>query len=205
MTLLDCYLPVFKHILSMTASPAQFEDYDTSRHDSIATLERAMLATGELDTDEEEKALAQTAVIAWIDETILRSSLPWRQLWQSEPLQRKYLNISIAGERFFTLLAQLDPVFEQARTVYLFCLQQGFRGQYTTADDEVALQEVIAKQRQLCLPDAWQTWPNTAPVTPNTTHEPSTISIHRRSLLSMFAAVLLLYGALYLFLYHYIL
>lgn len=204
MTLLDCYLPVFKQVLSMTASPTLFEDYDKSRHDCIAMLDGAMQTAGEQDTCEDEKTLAYTAVIAWIDEMLLRSPLPWRLRWQSEPLQRKYLNMTVGGERFFTLLAQLDPLFEQARTVFLFCLQQGFRGQYSTADDEAALQDVIAEQRQLCLPDVWQTWPNDAAITPVTIHDASTMSIHRHPLLSISAAVLLLYGALYLFLNHYL-
>lgn len=204
MTLLDCYLPVFKQVLAMTGSPTPFGEYDTSRHACITGLEQAMELAEEQDVCDEEKALACTAVIAWIDETLLRSSLPWRLRWQNEPLQRKYLNISVAGERFFTLQAHLEPAFEQTRTVFLFCLQQGFRGQYTTADDDTALQEVIASQRQLCLPDAWQKWPNDAAITPDMAHKTSTMSIRqRRPLLSLSAAVLLLYGALYLFLHHY--
>lgn len=203
MMLLDCYLPVFKQVLTMTGNPTQFDEYDNSRHTCITELERAVDLAEEQDACDEEKALAHTAVIAWIDEMLLRSSLPWRLRWQSEPLQRKYLNISVAGERFFTLLAQLDPAFEQARIVFLFCLQQGFRGQYTTADDEVALQDVIDGQRQLCLPESWQTWPNDATITPDMFHTTSTMLIRRRPLLSLSAAVLLLYGTLYLFLHHY--
>lgn len=204
MTLLDCYLPVFKLILTIVGNPAQFDEYDTSRQACITRLERAIELAGEQDACEEQKTLAQTAVIAWVDETLLRSSLPWRLHWQSELLQRKYLNITIGGERFFTLLSNLEPTFEQARMVFLFCLQQGFRGQYTTADDEIALQEVITSQRKLCLPDTWQTWPNDAAITPDTAHKTSTMSIHRHPLLNLSAATLLMYGALYLFLHHYI-
>lgn len=203
MTLLDCYLPVFKQVLGMIGNPTLFGEYDTSRHTCIAGLEWAMELAGEQDVCDEEKTLTCTAVIAWIDETLLRSSLPWRLRWQSEPLQRKYLNISVAGERFFTLLVNLNPVFEQARTVFLFCLLQGFRGKYITADDEKSLQEVIADQRRICLPDAWQSWPNDAAITPDIAHKISTFSIHRSPLPGLSAAVLLLYGALYLFLHHY--
>lgn len=201
--LLDCYLPVFRQVLDMIAEPASFTEYTDARQACLLRLERAFQLASQLDISEEEKADAQFAVIAWVDETVLCSSLPWCEHWQSELLQRKYLNITVAGERFFTSLAQLDPAHHQARRVFLFCLQNGFHGQYSAPDDDAPLQEIIAEQRALCLPESWQSWPNDSAITPATCGETVTTPLHKRLLLRSTLMLLLLYGFLFLLLYHY--
>lgn len=155
------------------------------------------------DANEEEKAAAQFAVIAWIDETVLCSSLPWRERWQSELLQRKYLNMTVAGERFFTCLAQLEPDWHQARKVFLFCLQNGFHGQYSMPEDDEPLQEIITEQRALCLPAAWLSWPNDSAITLATCGQTVATPLHKRLLLRATVTLLLLYGSLFFLLYHY--
>lgn len=204
MLLLDCFLPVFKQVLRMTGESETFTDYDESRLRCIGLLETAIHEAGRLDISKEEKDAALVAVIAWLDETVLRSALPWRQRWQSELLQRKYLDITVAGERFFTLLTQLEPTHEQAREVFLFCLQHGFQGQYSTPDSQAALQAVITEQRNLCLPAAWQQWPNDAEIIPESHACAGTISQRLRPLLCMTASVVLLYAALFFLLQHYV-
>ncbi|SQA96949.1 Uncharacterized protein conserved in bacteria [Cedecea neteri] len=49
----------------------------------------------------DEKEAARIAVIAWLDEAILSSELPWRHHWRSELLQRKYLEYHDGGRAFF--------------------------------------------------------------------------------------------------------
>lgn len=204
MELLDRYLPVFKHVLEMFGDPTRFEDYEKSRQTCVFLLEQAIDEAGQLDISEEEKEAARVAVIAWMDETVLCSALPWRQHWQSELLQRKYLNITVAGECFFTLLSQLDPAHEQARTVFLFCLQQGFHGQYSSPDDRHALQAIIVEQRSLCLPDGWQRWPNEAAIVPCAPAPIGTMTQRLRPLLTWTVSITLLYAILYSFLHSYV-
>ncbi|EMF07038.1 DotU family type IV/VI secretion system protein [Serratia marcescens] len=204
MELLDRYLPVFKQVLQMIGDPSQFDDYEQSRQTCICQLEQATYEAEHLDVSKEEKEAAQVAIIAWLDETVLRSSLSWRQRWQSELLQRKYLKITIAGEHFFTLLNQLEPCHKQARKVFLFCLQQGFQGQYNSPDDQPALQAVIDEQRNLCLPKMWQQWPNDAVIVPGLPAPAVTTTQRQRPLLSMTAGVALLYAVLYFILHHYV-
>lgn len=188
----------------MIGEPEAFTDYAECRQRCIGLLEQAIHDADRLDTCEDEKMAARVAVIAWLDETVLRSTLPWSQRWQSELLQRKYLDLTVAGERFFTLLAQLDLAHEQAREVFLFCLQQGFHGQYSTADIRPALQSLIAEQRSLCLPEAWQTWPNDAELVPGPVVPTGTISQRLRPLLTMAASVASLYAILFFLLYYYV-
>ncbi|CNK96942.1 Uncharacterized protein conserved in bacteria [Yersinia enterocolitica] len=204
MALLDHYLPVFKQVLQMTGNPVQYEDYEQSRQTCAALLEQAIDEGKQQDVSEEEKEAAQVAVIAWLDETVLRSALSWRQRWQGELLQRKYLNITVAGERFFMLLSQLDPLYVQAREVFLFCLQQGFQGQYSSSDDQPALKAVIIEQRHLCLPEAWQTWPNDAEIVPQLTAPADTLTRRLSPMLALFAGIALQYTFLFFFLFHYI-
>jgi len=203
MPLLDSYLPVFKQVLHMTAAPAMFDDYPQSRQTCINILDHAIREAAQQDVGEEEKEAAQVAVIAWLDETVLCSMLTWRHRWQCELLQRKYLNITVAGEYFFTCLSQLDPAHVQARKVFLFCLQQGFHGQYSSPDDRQTLEQEIAEQRRLCLPEAWQTWPNEAAIVPAPFIPAGTVTQHLRPLMSTAIGILLLYTILYFSLYHY--
>ncbi|NIF32453.1 DotU family type IV/VI secretion system protein [Enterobacter sp. Cy-643] len=204
MTLLDIYLPIFKTVLQIKSTPSAFEDYEHSRQLCIDLLEQATCESAQHDVSEEEKEAARVAVIAWLDETILRSSLPWRQRWQKELLQRKYLNITTAGEFFFTVLEQLSPQYRQARKVFLFCLQQGFQGQLGSVDDPLPLQSVIAEQRSLCLPEAWQNWPNDAPLVSIRTPTKEAMTQNLRPLLSLTVCVGLLYVALFIFLHNYL-
>ncbi|MGN7915242.1 DotU family type IV/VI secretion system protein [Enterobacter sp. 22466] len=202
MALLDHYLPVFKQVLQMTGNPGQYDDYEQDRQACIVLLEQAIDNARQQDVSESEKDAAHVAVIAWLDETILRSALSWRQRWQGELLQRKYLNITVAGERFFTLLDQLDPLHHQAREIFLFCLQQDFQGQYRLPDDKSALKTVIAEQRRLCLPDAWQTWPNDAAIAPPAPAPTDNLSRGLAPLLMLLAGIVLQYAFLYFFLLH---
>lgn len=201
---LESYLPVFKQVLQMTNDPDQSDDYEQSRQTCIDLFEQASWNAKQQDLSEGEKESARVAVIAWIDETILRSNLPWRLRWQSELLQRKYLNITVAGEYFFTLLSQLDILSTEARKVFLFCLQQGFKGQYSSPDDRPALIELIDEQRRLCLPEVWQEWPNDAAIVPTPPVATSFMTQHLQPLLTRIAGILLLYSILYFSLHHYV-
>lgn len=202
MELLDYYLPVFKQLLQITAAPEQCVDYEDTRQNCIGLLELAIHEAEQLDLREEEKEAAQLAVIAWLDETVLRSTLPWCQIWQRELLQRKYLNMNVAGEHFFTLLSQLELTDYQARKVFLFCLQNGFQGKYGT-EDQAALQEVIAEQRKLCLPEAWQRWPNDAAIVPIPDKQARTTPQRLYLRFIMAGCIVLFYFAIFLVLHHY--
>lgn len=166
MRLLDCYLPIFKLAAEFTVHPEQSADYDDFRQQCVTSLEQAVQAAEHQDISDHERDMAFLAIVVWLDETVLCSSTPHRQRWRAELLQRDYFQTSVGGELFFNYLNQLKEEHQQARLVFLFCLQSGFHGKYSTQQDSSALAQLIEQQRQLCLPESWQTWPNNAEITP---------------------------------------
>jgi type IV/VI secretion system ImpK/VasF family protein len=80
------------------------------------------------------------AVVAFLDEQILKANWPGRNEWMSQPLQLILFNQYTAGEHFFArlraLLAEGRP---DAIAAYQLCLALGFRGQYGASNDQGAL------------------------------------------------------------------
>ncbi|HAK4778223.1 TPA: DotU family type IV/VI secretion system protein [Salmonella enterica] len=202
--LIDCYLPVFKFVIQITSDPISFTDYKSTRGSCISSLELADNCAEYTDTCDTEKSSARFAVIAWMDEIILRSSLSWRQNWQCELLQRKYLDITTAGERFFTDLDELPPEHIQARKVFLFCLQNGFCGRYITSDSRSELLAVIENLRRLVLPEEWLQWPNETAVTPFCTRQFIITSRSRHPFLLILLIITFMYAFLFSLLYQFI-
>lgn len=203
MELLDSYLPVFKLSLNMVNNPDDFADYDESRNTLIKTLVDVFIDVDQCETEKEEKEAAYFAVIAWLDEIILCSGLPWRQQWQGELLQRIYLNTTVAGSLFYDRLQTLDSKYLQARRVFLFCLQNGFHGKYGTVADRSDLLDLIKDLRQKCLPECWMTWPGDAPIVPPITNKQFAMPLHKSLLPVATVCTLLIYGFIYLFLRYY--
>lgn len=202
MKLLDCYMLVFKLAAEFAHQPALFADYNTFRALCLSRLEDAVQKAGHHDVSDFERDQAFFAVVVWLDETILCSAQPFAQSWRSDLLQRRYFQTSIGGEMFFVRLSDLKEEHQQARRVFLFCLQNGFNGKYSAVQDRDALNHLVEQQRQLCLPPDWQPWPNDAPLAP--------VSVRKRSLASskynVFLAVLglaMFYAILVLLQTHY--
>jgi len=166
MKLLDCYMSVFKLAAQFAYEPALFADYDTFRAHCLTQLEEAVQESEHHDITDFERDQAFFAVVIWLDETVLCSAQPFAQSWRSDLLQRRYFQTSIGGELFFVRLGQLQEEHQQARRVFLFCLQSGFNGKYSSVQDRHALTALVEEQRRLCLPPDWQTWPNDAPLMP---------------------------------------
>jgi type VI secretion system protein ImpK len=94
------------------------------------------------------------AIVAFMDEQILRSQWSGRQQWMSQPLQLTYFNENTAGEGFFQRMQALEQRPSQAHVleIYYLCLTLGFRGKYAlqAAGDLDAVEErvggVLARQ-----------------------------------------------------------
>jgi len=93
----------------------------------LAESEKLSVSAGFLPAEYNE---ARFAVCAWIDEAILCSGLPERELWMGELLQRRLYGTTRAGEEFYDHLRDLNDAMLQVRDVYYHCLALGFKGRF---------------------------------------------------------------------------
>lgn len=118
-------------------------------------------AEGFADADLAE---ARYALVAFIDEQILKSNWPGRAEWMGRPLQLELYGEYAAGENFFNRMRVLlqqggsSPALE----VYYLCLVLGFRGAYGVSGDHRALAGFSDTARQRVT----QAWPVGAKLAP---------------------------------------
>jgi type VI secretion system protein ImpK len=102
-------------------------------------------ATRQLEADEIEDA--RFALVAWADETLLKSSWPGREQWAQSLMQLELFRTNRAGNEFYEHLARLRPDQSAVREVHLLCLAFGFEGQL--ADREPERQTLIQQQFEM--------------------------------------------------------
>ena len=95
-------------------------------------------------------AEARYALVALLDEQVLRASWAGRSEWMQRPLQFDLYQDNNAGEDFFVRLGALlrsgdHPLAVQ---VYYLCLALGFRGIYEQSGDRKALAKFASAARQ---------------------------------------------------------
>ncbi|HHL2712516.1 TPA: DotU family type IV/VI secretion system protein [Yersinia enterocolitica] len=162
MKLLNCYLPLFKLGYEFTLYPEKYADYVVLRETCIELLKKGAL-DAELEYDKADCDAALFAVVVWLDERILCSSLDCVDQWRATLLQMQLFQTSIGGELFFTWLDGIDEDNIPLLHVYLFCLLTGFHGKYMWQDNDLLHQRI--EEAKLCLPQEWRTWPNQAHLT----------------------------------------
>ncbi|HEY2409955.1 MAG TPA: type IVB secretion system protein IcmH/DotU [Polyangiaceae bacterium] len=99
----------------------------------ITTLLETMRARGnDANIPQQDVGEAMYAIVAFMDEQILRSEWPGRQQWMNQPLQLTYFNENTAGEGFFTRMQALQEQPNRAPVLEIFylCLALGFQGKY---------------------------------------------------------------------------
>jgi len=89
---------------------------------------------------------ARFAVCAFIDEAILCSNWPERNVWQGELLQRRFYSTNRAGEEFYTRMNNLESSSNHMRDVYYHCLALGFKGRYFPTEMEIDLDEIKKRE-----------------------------------------------------------
>lgn len=85
------------------------------------------------------------AVVALGDEVAMGKPEPLRGYWMSQPLQLVFFNETLAGEGFFTRLAEIrrDPRRADTLRVYYQCLLFGFQGKYSIRGGDLELMRLI--------------------------------------------------------------
>ncbi len=87
------------------------------------------------------------ALVAFLDETVLNSAGPARDVWVSKPLQLELFGQNVAGEEFFDRLDRMRRERDtriEALEVYYCCLAFGFGGKLRLAGPE-RLQALLAE------------------------------------------------------------
>ncbi len=105
------------------------------------------LRKGEISQDDYDQA--RFAVCAWIDEVLLNSAWPHKEVWIRQQLQRIYYNTTDAGEIFFDRLNSLGPHQLEVREIYYLCLALGFTGRYF--NDDYTLEQIKTASLKLLM------------------------------------------------------
>lgn len=104
-------------------------------------------STAGRSVDPAELEAARFALVAWADETILRSTWPGREDWVHDLLQTTLFGTNKGGDEYYNRLAALPPDFNQAREVYMLGLAMGFEGRLV--GDDAARQELMRQQYEM--------------------------------------------------------
>jgi type VI secretion system protein ImpK len=118
----------------------------------LQTALDAMVGRGrQAGIPEPDLADMRYALVAFIDEQLLKSTWPGRSEWMGQPLQLVLFNQYDAGETFFSRLNHLlNANRPEALAAYYLCLALGFRGQYGVSGDMSTLNGLMqAAQQQL--------------------------------------------------------
>jgi type VI secretion system protein ImpK len=100
------------------------------RQQMITVLRQFVTRCRDAGIADAETAEARYALVAFIDDRVLRSNWPGRAEWQSQPLQLQFFREFTAGENFFArmaAMAQRGGPYGPLEAYYL-CLALGFGG-----------------------------------------------------------------------------
>ena len=120
------------------------------RQRALAALD-GVVAQGRAEgLPEADLAEARYALVAFIDEQVLKSSWPGRAEWMSQPLQLMLYREYTAGENFFVRMRSLLQSGSRplALEPYYLCLALGFRGAYGVSGEVSAINGFIEAARR---------------------------------------------------------
>jgi type VI secretion system protein ImpK len=113
-------------------------------------LDRMVGSARAAQVPEADIAEARYALVAFIDEQLLKSTWPGRAEWMNQPLQMIFYREFAAGETFFTRMRALlnQGNRESALQIYYLCLALGFRGAFGTSGDAAGLASFTEAAKQ---------------------------------------------------------
>ena len=135
------------------------------RRRAIAELDGAVTQGRAVGLPEAELAEARYALVAFIDEQVLKFNWSARAEWMSQPLQLTFYREYTAGENFFVRLQALLQSGSRplALEIYYLCLALGFRGAYAVSGDVSQINGYVEATRR----ELMKSLPSTAKVGPN--------------------------------------
>lgn len=153
-SLANCYENAFTVVLRLASVQAQNSTNSQEFRLSIrAALKAAMEQAKSLGYSSEINQLAFFAVVAFLDETVLKAQNPAFADWAQRPLQEEMFGHNRAGEVFFdhfhALLIRSDsPETADCLETYCLCMLLGFKGRYALSASIASLSESADKGRR---------------------------------------------------------
>jgi type VI secretion system protein ImpK len=134
----------------------------------IGALDRVVSDGRRMGIADADLAEARYALVAFIDEQIMRSDWAGRAEWMARPLQLELYRENTAGENFFVRLRSLLRAGDRpvAIEVYYLCLVLGFQGAYRDGGEPQALEKFTRAahdQLRKVLPDPAKVSPHAKP------------------------------------------
>ncbi|GFO64716.1 DotU family type IV/VI secretion system protein [Geomonas paludis] len=146
MRLIDCFMPLLAHVVEFrNALPHGAADYSEVKGEIRQLLAQSEALSKQCGCDPDQFDQARFIVCAWVDETLLASQWPDRQLWQHEQLQRLFYRTTDAGVEAFQRLESLGEQ-QEVHEVYCTCLALGFKGRYIGEQGEFLLEQLRGAQ-----------------------------------------------------------
>src|SRR5579872_2791952 len=139
--LASCYENALTIIVRLSSLQQQATNAAEFRASIRAALKAAMEQAKALGYSSEIHQRSFFAVVALLDETVLRLQSPSFAEWARKPLQEEMFGHNRAGNVFFDYLRDLLSRQDSAEAadcleVYCLCLLLGFRGQYAVSSGE---------------------------------------------------------------------
>jgi type VI secretion system protein ImpK len=141
----------------------EMPSHETLRQELLRMLQQMVTRCRQAGIPDKEIAEARYAVVAFIDERVLRSNWPGRVEWMNQPLQLQLYNEFAAGENFFVRMRALIQAGEsRALEIYYLCLALGFVGAAGAAQRAQSMIEG-ARGRLVALPPGAPLSPHAVP------------------------------------------
>ncbi|WP_224960642.1 DotU family type IV/VI secretion system protein [Geomonas subterranea] len=142
MRLIDCFMPLLARVVEFrNGQPHRKADYSQIKGEIRELLAQSEALSQGAGCDPDHFDQARFIVCAWVDETLLSSPWPDRQLWQHEQLQRVFYGTTDAGVEAFDRL-EAPGLPSEVHEVYCICLALGFRGRYVGEQGDYLLEQV---------------------------------------------------------------
>ena len=134
----------------------------------IGALERMVNDGRRMGIADGDLAEARYALVAFIDEQVMRSDWAGRAEWMARPLQLELYRENTAGENFFVRLRALLRAGDRpvAVEIYYLCLVLGFQGAYRDGGEPQAVEKFTKAARdnlRKVLPDPSKVSPHAKP------------------------------------------
>jgi type VI secretion system protein ImpK len=155
-------------LASQLASATSLPSANELRQRITDLLDRMVGSARAAGVAEADIAEARYALVAFIDEQILRSTWQGRSEWMNQPLQLLFYREFTAGENFFARMRALlnQGGRETALEIYFLCLALGFGGAYGANANPGALasfSDAAVQQIGRRLPSSSKISPNALP------------------------------------------